>query len=60
MSEMSPEPVDPFLDQDIMPLARSAHDIFVAFMAAGFTEHQAIQVVIGMITDIFRNAAKAA
>lgn len=49
------EPVDPFLNQDMMPFAKSAHDIFVAFMVAGFTEQQAIMVITGMITDMLRN-----
>ena len=49
MSE--PEPVDPFLNQDMMPLAGSAHDLFTAFMAKGFTEAQALQIVIGIVTN---------
>lgn len=52
MSEIPPEdvpPVDPFLNQDMMPIAQSAHEMFVAFMAAGFTESQAIKIVTGMI-----------
>ena len=53
MSEMPPEdvpPVDPFLNQDMMPMAKSAHDLFIAFMAAGFTEGQGIAIVTGVIT----------
>lgn len=52
MSEMSPEdipPVDPFLNQDIMPMAKSAYEMFAAFMAAGFTEPQAIRIISGVI-----------
>jgi hypothetical protein len=56
---MSPElPPDPFLDQDIMPMAKVAFNMFTAFAAAGFTEPQAIQVVVGMITGMMNNTKK--
>jgi hypothetical protein len=59
MSEMSPElPPDPFLDQDIMPMAKVAFNMFTAFVASGFTEPQAIQVVVGVLTGMMNNAAK--
>ena len=57
MSEMSPEPVDPFVDQDMLPVAKSAHDMFVAFMAAGFAEGQALHIITGVITTILLGSA---
>lgn len=45
-------PQDPFVNQDMLPMAKSAHELFVAFMAAGFTEPQAIQIVTGVITNL--------
>jgi hypothetical protein len=48
-------PQDPFVNQDMLPVAKSAHDLFVAFMAAGFTEGQGIQIVTGVITAILMN-----
>lgn len=59
MSEMSPEPVDPFLNQDMLPMAKSAHDLFAAFMAAGFTESQAVRIVTGIVTSMLMNAPAA-
>lgn len=59
MSEMSPEPVDPFLNQDLMPMAKSAHELFTSFMAAGFTESQAVRIVTGVVTSILMNAPAA-
>jgi hypothetical protein len=53
---MSEEPVDPFLNQDMLPMAKSAHDMFVAFMSAGFTEGQSIQIVTGVITSALMSA----
>jgi len=52
-------PPDPWINQDIMPLAKSMHDLFAAFMAAGFTEHQAIGVVTGVITAMVTSAQPA-
>ena len=48
--ERSDLPPDPWVNQDMLPVAKSMHDMFVAFMAAGFTEPQSIQVVTGVIT----------
>ena len=60
MSEMPPEnppemPPDPWINQDMMPLAKSAYDMFIAFIAAGFAEYQAIQIVTGVIMGIIRS-----
>lgn len=59
MSEMSPEPPDPFLNQDMLPMAKSAHDLFVAFISEGFTENQALQIVTGVITTLLVSAPPA-
>lgn len=45
-------PEDPWVNQDMLPLANTAHDLFVAFMAAKFTEPQAIQIVTGLVTAV--------
>lgn len=49
-------PQDPFVNQDMLPMAKSAHELFVAFMAADFTEAQAIQIVTGVITTMLMTA----
>jgi len=58
MSELPPEdlPADPWVNQDMLPIAKSAHDLFVAFQAAGFTEPQAIQIITGVITSLLIGA----
>jgi len=58
MSDHADElPEDPWVNQDMLPMAKSAHELFVAFMAAGFTESQAIQIVTGVITNLLMNTA---
>ncbi len=59
MSEIPPEPLDPFVNADMLPMAKSAHDLFVAFMASGFTEDQAIRIVTGVISNLLMSAPPA-
>lgn len=61
MSEMSPEstpemPQDPFVDANMLPMAKIAYGMFSAFMAAGFTEVQAVHVITGIISGMLKDA----
>jgi len=55
-------PPDPFVNTDILPMAKGAHDLFVAFCNSGFSEPQALQMTVGivssMLNDALRNAPK--
>lgn len=42
-------PLDPFVNADLVSAAKSMHDMFVAMITAGFTEPQALQVVVGVL-----------
>ena len=62
MSEMPPEndsvlPPDPWVNQDMMPMAKTAHDLFVAFQTAGFNENNAIQIVTGVVVAVLMGSA---
>ncbi len=65
MSEMPPEndnvlPPDPWVNQDMMPMARTAHDLFVAFQTAGFNENNAIQIVTGVVVAVLMGSGNSA
>lgn len=65
MSEMPPEndnvlPPDPWVNQDMMPMAKTAHDLFVAFQAAGFNEANAIQIVTGVVVAVLMGSGNSA
>jgi len=55
-------PPDPFVNTDILPMAKGAHDLFVAFCNSGFSEPQALHMTVGivssMLNDALRNAPK--
>ncbi len=48
---------DPWVNQDMMPMAKTAHDLFVAFQTAGFGENQAIQIVTGVVVAVLMGSA---
>lgn len=54
MSEM---PSDPFLNPDVMPMAQSAREIFLAGVAVGFTEGQAMEFAIGVVVTVMMKSA---
>lgn len=49
-------PPDPFLTQNFLPMAKSAHDMFLALLASGFTEPQAMQVIVAVVCAIMTAA----
>lgn len=51
---------DPWVNQDMMPMAKTAHDLFVAFQTAGFGENQAIQIVTGVVVAVLMGSAASA
>lgn len=51
---------DPWVNQDMMPMAKTAHDLFVAFQTAGFGENQAIQIVTGVVVAVLMGSAGSA
>lgn len=64
MTEPSPEmpemPADPWVNQDMMPMAKTAHDLFVAFQTAGFSEGQAVQIITGVVVAILMGSGNSA
>lgn len=48
---------DPWVNQDMMPMAKTAHDLFVAFQTAGFNENNAIQIVTGVVVAVLMGSA---
>ena len=57
MSEIPEMPGDPFLNPDVMPMAQSARDIFLAGCAVGFTEDQAMQFAVGVVVTVMMKSA---
>lgn len=51
---------DPWVNQDMMPMAKTAHDLFVAFQTAGFSENQAVQVITGVVVAILMGSGNGA
>lgn len=51
-----PLPPDPFLNTDMLPMAKTAYDMFTAYQASGFTESQALQITIALIIALVTNA----
>ena len=61
MTEMPPEnvpemPADPFVDQNLLPMAKMAFSMFSAFLASGFSEPQAVHMVTGIISGMLKDA----
>lgn len=51
---------DPWVNQDMMPMAKTAHDLFVAFQTAGFNESNAIQIVTGVVVAVLMGSGNSA
>ena len=52
MSEMPP---DPFLNADMLPMGKSAFEMYSSFKAAGFSEGQAMQMTVAIVTTMIQN-----
>jgi len=64
MTEIPPEndgnlPPDPWVNQDMMPMAKTAHDLFVAFQVSGFNESHAIQIVTGVVVAVLMGSGNS-
>ena len=57
MNEMPP---DPFLNTDLLSMAKSAFEMYSAYVVAGFTLDQALQITISIVTTMLTNAQKGA
>lgn len=57
MSEELPQ--DPFANAEMLPMAKTAYGMFCSFMAAGFSETQAMQITISMVNTMLANALRA-
>jgi hypothetical protein len=43
-------PVDPFIPAEILQGAQTMHTMFASLTSAGFTEQQALQIVVGILS----------
>ncbi len=53
---MSELPPDPFLNQDFMMMAKSAREMYEAFIANRFTNMEAMQLVTAIVTTMIAAA----
>lgn len=52
---MDDMPVDPFVNADMLPMGKSAFEMYGSFKAAGFSEGQAMQMTIAIVTTMIQN-----
>lgn len=46
----NPMPPDPFIPEEVLAGAQTMHTMFSSLTSAGFTEQQALQIVVGILS----------
>lgn len=58
MTEMPPDPFATGPNADLAPMAKSAFEMYTAFVTAGFQEDRAMQMTVAVVTTMINNATK--